>query len=449
MMDQLDRTGRPIRHPGVFVVGWFVGLIAIGTILLSLPISHRSDVGFSDALFTSASAVTVTGLAVVDTGTGWSSFGEVVLLGLIQIGGLGILTIAGFFGIALNRRLGVRSGMLAGTEIGLTELGVVRTLIRQIVVFVVITEATVTVLLTVWFWLVEGQRPLTSLHLGLFHAVSAFNNAGFSIVDGGLEGYADDTFVSLVVMATFVVGGLGFPVVFELRRRWREPGAWSLHSRTTLAVSGLLLVGGAVVVGALEWSNPETLGRLAWHDRIVAALFQSATARTAGFNTVPIGSLQNGSLLALILLMVIGAGSASTGGGIKVSTAAVVFRSAMGELRGDRATNLFDRRVSTEIQRQALTLMVMATATVGTAAFVLAVLHPDLPLGEVLFEAASAFGTVGVSTGVTTELTEAGRLVVILIMYLGRVGPITFGTAVLIRRERRRYQFATEDLIVG
>jgi potassium uptake TrkH family protein len=438
-----------IYRPGAVVVLGFGLMIVLGTLLLSLPISHRQSVTLLDSLFTAASAVTVTGLAVVNTGSAWTPFGELVILFLIQIGGLGILTMAGFFGIALNRRLGIRSGLLAGAEIGLSDLGVLRTLIRDIVRFVAATEILVAFLLTIRFLSEGGHGAAKSLHLAVFHSVSAFNNAGFSIFTDGLESRTGDWFVSLVVAFTFILGGLGFPVVFELQRRWRKPSTWTLHTKATLATTAVLLAAGTVVIGALEWSNPATIGDRPPDERVLAAFFQSATARTAGFNTVPIGSLRSSSWLILVLFMFVGASSASTGGGIKTSTLAVVVRSTLAELRGDSITTMFSREITLNQQRQSLALVIAALGTVGTASFVLSIVDGGLPAFQLLFEAASAFGTVGLTTGVTTELGQLGRLVVIGLMFVGRVGPITFGTAVLLRGQRRQYGYAEEELIVG
>jgi len=443
-------TDRRVQHPGPLIVGAFGMVIVVGAALLALPISHRGDsgVGWGDAMFTSASAVTVTGLGVVDTATAWSTFGQIVLLALIQMGGLGIMTLAGFLGIALNQRLGLRSARLVSTEIGVTHTGAVKALISDLVRFVVWSEVVISVALTLRF-VIGGDSLLHSIRLGVFHAVSAFNNAGFSILGGGLERYVGDWFVNLVIAAGFIVGGLGFPVVFELRRRWRSPRQWSLHTKVTLSTSALLLGAGTVLIGLVEWSNEATFGNLGFDERILASFFQAATARTAGFNTVAISSMRPASWLVLILLMVIGAGSASTGGGIKISTFAVVVRSTLAELRGDQVTTLFDRAVPECLQRQALSLVVAALGTVGTAAFVLSISNPSIPLAELLFEAASAFGTVGTSTGVTSSLDGVGRLVVIVLMFIGRIGPITFGTAVLLRPERKRFDYAEQELLVG
>ena len=436
--------------PSFVVLGSFGSLIAVGSLLLWLPVSHAADaVSFSDAVFTATSAVTVTGLVVVDTGTVWSGFGELVILALIQIGGLGIMTLAGFVGLAINRRLRVGSAARAAAELGLSDLGVLRTLIRDLVRFVFVAEAVVAVLLTFRFGSEDDVGALRAVHLGVFHAVSAFNNAGFSIIEGGLLRYAGDWYVSLVIAGAFILGGIGFPVVFELARLGRRPAAWSLHTRITLTTTMLLLAAGTAMIAAVEWNNEDTLGPLGWGDRLLASFFQSATARTAGFNTVDIGSLKPATWLLLVLLMVIGAGSASTGGGIKTSTLAVVVRSTLAEFRRDTSVTIHGRNIPVVLQREALALVIAALGTVGTATFVLAVFEPDIDLGRLLFEASSAFGTAGLTTGITDALGALSRLVIVALMFIGRVGPITFGTAVLLRHEPRAFRYPDGHLIVG
>ncbi len=445
-------NSKRFNHPGFLVVVAFLLFILIGGSLLSLPVSQHATATpptTSDAYFTAASAVTVTGLGVVDTGTTWSPFGEVVLLVMIQIGGLGIMTFAGFLGISLSRRLGIRGGMLAGQEIGLTELGVVRMLVKNLVISVALAESVIAVLLTGRF-LLEGEHGvIQSAHLGIFHSVSAFNNAGFSIFEGGMTPYAGDWFVNIVIAGAFIGGGIGFPVMFDLARNYRTPRRWTLHTKVTLSTTAVLLAAGTLAVGLGEWTNPDTLGTRPIDERILASFFQSATARTAGFNTIDIGSLRDGTLLVFIPLMVIGAGSASTGGGIKVSSLAVVIRAMIAEFRGDPTTTMFERRVPDPLQRQALSLVIAALTTIGAATVLLTWLHEDIAGLELLFEAASAFGTVGVSTGVTGELNQLGRLLIIVLMFVGRVGPITFGTAFLLRGQSKRYGFAEEQLLVG
>lgn len=452
LVDMVLSDDRRIRHPGGLIVVGFGLLILLGAALLTLPVSHSepgTTATWGDAFFTAASAVTVTGLAVVDSGPTWSPFGEMVILVLIQIGGLGIMTLAGFFGIVFTRRLGIRRRILVGTEIGLTELGTLRNLIRDLVIFVVISEVIIAFLLTVRFAFEGGRGISGSIYLGVFHSVSAFNNAGFSTLEGGLERYTGDWFMSVVVAGAFIVGGIGFPVVFELRRAWRRPHEWTLHTKVTLATTAFLLVGGTLMLAAVEWNNAGTIGGSPTGEKILASFFQSATSRTAGFNTVPIGELRTPSLMVFLLLMVIGASSASTGGGIKTTTFALAVRATIAELRGDPGATAFSRRIPKELERQALSLVIAALGAIGTATFLLTWFEPERPAVELLFEAASAFGTVGVSTGLTPDLSTPSRVVIMLLMFVGRVGPITFGTAVLLRPQQQRYGYATEGLIIG
>ena len=440
------------RHPGRLVVSAFAGFILIGTVLLWLPISHEASepkLSLIDAFFTASSAVTVTGLVVVDTGAALSKFGEIVVLGLIQIGGLGIMTLASVMSVFLSRKLGINRGRLVGAEIGVADLGELRTVMRALIRFSLVSEIVVAILLSIRFIAEGGRSVAGSIYLGVFHAVSAFNNAGFSTLDGGMERYVSDWYVSLVIAAAFIGGGLGFPVVIEVLRKDRGPRPWSLHTKVTLIATAALLSIGTVALLGLEWSNPDTLGPLSSADKLLAAFFQSATARTAGFNTIDIGSLRGSSILVMILLMVIGASSASTGGGIKTSTFAVVVWTALAEFRGDPEVTILKRRIHRTVQRQALALVIVALGTIGTATFLLAILLPDVGLGDLLFETASAFATAGVTRGVTAQLGLLGKLLIIALMFVGRVGPITFGAALLLRSKARRYRFAEEKLIVG
>lgn len=441
-----------MRHPGRLVVGGFASLITAGTVLLASPLAHEPgvDVGIADAFFTACSAVTVTGLGVVPTGASFSLVGEYVILTLIQVGGLGIMTLASVVGVFLSRRLGVRQSRLVGTEIGVVDAGSLRPVLRAVALFTLTWEAMAFAALFVAF-LREGVHTIAgSAHLALFHAVSAFNNAGFSVFADGLRVEVDSPLVNLAVMATIVAGGVGFPVIVELVTRRHGPRRpWSLHTRVTLAMTAVLLIVGTLAILAMEWSNPATLGELPFGDKVLAAAFQSTTTRTAGFDTLPIGALNGGTHLLMILLMVIGAGSASTSGGIKVSTFAVVVAAAWAELRNHTDTTMLGRRLTVAMQRQALTLVVLALGAVGTMAFVISVANPTLLIEDVLFEAASAFGTVGLSTGITSDLDAIGRAAVIILMFVGRIGPVTFGSALLFRRRRPSYHLPSEDVILG
>lgn len=449
---QVRRRLRKRAHPGVVIVLGFALFAALGATILWLPISQQEGASVSplEAFFTSVSAVTVTGLAVADTASTWNTFGLCVLLVLIQVGGLGIMTIAGFFGLIVSQRLSVRAGMLASTEIGVTQLGPLGDLVKGLIKFVFASEFILAIALSTRFVLGADDGAIAKpIFDGVFHAVSAFNNAGFSTFSNGLADYVSDWFVSISVALGFIVGGMGFPVIFELWRRWRDPTSWSLHTKVSLSSTVFLLVGGTLLIALLEWTNPETLGTLPDADRVLAAFFQSASTRTAGFNTVAIESLRPSTLLLFVPLMVVGANSASTGGGIKTTTVAVAIQATVGQLRGDRDVTMFEKRIPRQILQQSLALVIAALAIVGTAGFMLAVVEPNIDGFKLLFEAASAFGTAGLSAGVTPHLGTLGRILIIVLMFIGRVGPITFGTAFLFRAETHRYRFPQDDLLVG
>ncbi len=439
-------------RPGRLVVTTFLAAIAIGSIPLALPVARRpgAEVGLIDAVFTATSAVCVTGLTTLDTSATWSRFGEVVILLLMQIGGLGIMTLASLATVLLSRRMGIRRSLLAGTEMGIVNLGDLRAVIRAIAIFTFASEAVIAVVLTLRFRAGPDTSWPTAIFDGVFHAVSAFNNAGFSTFAGNLEQFVGDPVVCLTVVLAVIGGGIGFPVVAELRRNIRRPHQWSLHTKFTLATTGALLAVAFVVMLAIEWQNRSTFGLLSVPEKLVAALFEATSPRTAGFNTVPTGEFRVGTLLLVVLLMAIGGGSGSTAGGIKVSTFAVVLWTSIAELRGDPEVTAFARRIPGALQRQATTIVIVALGSIGTATFLLAMLLPgDVPLTAVLFETVSAFGTVGLSTGITPELTEPAKALLVLLMFLGRVGPLTLGTALLLRQRTTRFRYPEERLIVG
>ena len=437
-------------HPARVVVLAFGVLIAIGTALLSLPVATRPGRSTSvlDAVFTSTSAVTVTGLGVVDTQAHWSSFGHVVILALIQIGGFGIMTLGSLLALVLSRRMGVRLRMRARVETGSLQLGDVTRLIKVIALVTIVVEATIAVALTLEFARTTDLGWGASLWHGVFHAVSAFNNAGFSLFSDSLMGFVSNWWISLTISLTVVLGGLGFPVVIDLWDGRRRPRGWSLHTKITVLATAALLVVGFGIVAIFEWSNPDTLGALPWYDRILASTVHSVMPRTAGFNSLDVGAMTEETLFGTNGLMLIGAGSASTAGGIKVTTFALLAFVIWAEVRGTPDVNAFDRRITTELQRQALSIALIAVGvcTVGTMAL-LAFSGTTMSAG--LFEAISAFGTVGLSTGITPSLDPASKLVLIVLMFIGRVGPLTFGAAIVLATKKRRYRLPSEGLMIG
>lgn len=442
----LDR----FRHPSQVVAAGFATVILMGTVLLWLPIAAESGqrTGFVDALFTSTSAVCVTGLIVVDTPGHWSTFGEVVILVLIQAGGLGIMTLATVLTVLVARRLGLRGRLLAQAETKAQGLSGIGRMVRNIVLFSLISEAVVAVALTVRFAVGYPQPFGRAIYDGVFHAISAFNNAGFSLNSDSLMRYVTDPWVSLTVAVAVIVGGLGFPVVFELARGWRRPSQWSVLTRLTVTLTVALLVLGTVVITAAEASNPDTLGPLSGPGRLLAGFFHSAMSRTAGFNSVDTTALRPESLFATDLLMFIGGGSAGTAGGIKVTTFGLLAFVIWSEMRGETRVNVGRRRVPETNQRQALGIALLGIGAVALSVFLLLAMTQHA-LDLVLFEAVSAFGTVGLSAGITGDLPPAAEVLLIVLMFLGRVGPLTLASALALRQRLRRFELPEERTIVG
>lgn len=438
---------REVQHPARVVPLAFLITILIGTGLLMLPIARADAVAtpWLTALFTSVSAVCVTGLVTVDTGTYWSSFGQWVIMALFQIGGFGMMTAATLLGLMVNRSFRLRTRLTATHAVGIGDI----TGLAKLVLFVTVIVELV-VALTLMLRLRLGyELPWTdAAWSGLFHAISAFNNAGFSIHADGLMRYASDSVILAPIMLAIVIGGLGFPVLHDLRRRYASPHHWSIHTKLTLVGTAVLLIGGTVLLLGFEWSNPRTLGPMPAGDKLLSAIFASVSARTAGFNSIDIGGLTHESLGLHYFLMFIGGGSAGTAGGVKVGTAMILVMLVIAEIRGRMDTEAFGRRISHSAQRQAITVLVLSSAVVvlGTVF----ILHTtDIPTDRVIFEVISAFATVGLSTGITTELPESAQLMLVLLMYVGRVGTITLAASLALGEHRMPYRYPEEHPVVG
>ncbi|OLF07032.1 ATPase [Actinophytocola xinjiangensis] len=442
------------RHPTRVVAAGFAAAVGVGTVLLLLPVATESGTGAGlvDALFTATSAVCVTGLVTVDTGGYWSTFGEVVILALIQVGGLGIMTLAALFTVLVAHRLGLRRRLLAQAETKTLGLSGIGGLVRNIVLFSLASEAVVATVLTARFATGGAGQPAMpfdrALYHGVFHAVSAFNNAGFSLNSDSLMGYVTDPLVSLPVAVAVIVGGLGFPAVFDLARNWRRPSRWMVLTRITVGVTAVLLLVGTVITILAERSNPDTLGPLSGPGKLLAGFFHSAMARTAGFNSIDMSALGPETLFATDLLMFIGGGSGGTAGGIKVTTFAVLAVVIWSEMRGETRVNVGRRRIPEGNQRQALAIALLGIGAVAVAVFTLLIMTRH-SLDLVLFEAVSAFGTVGLSAGITADLPPAAHLLLIALMFIGRVGPLTLASALALRQRTRRFEYPEERTIVG
>lgn len=441
---------RATAHPARLVTLGFLAAILTGTMLLMLPIAREGPgaAPFMTALFTATSAVSVTGLAVVDTATYWTGFGRGVILALIQLGGFGIMSSATLLGLVVARRLRLTTRLVAQAETGVLALGDIAAVLRLVILTTVTVQALVTAALTLRLRLGHGMTWLDAAWHGLFQAVSGFNNAGFSSWSDNLMGFAADPFVLAPICFAVVVGGLGIPVLFDLRRDTRRPARWTLHTKLTLLGLAVLLPGGALAVLAYEWGNPATLGAMPPAERVMNALVHSVMLRTAGFNTVDVGQMRDETLALSWGLMLIGGGSAGTAGGIKVTTFLLLGLVVWAVLRGEPDAGAFGRRVATETQRQALALVLLAVGTVGLG--VMALLSvTDFALRDVIFEAVSAFATVGLSTGITPQLPPAAQGIVILLMFVGRVGVVTIGAALALRAARAPYRYPEERPIVG
>uniref|UniRef100_UPI000DD36979 TrkH family potassium uptake protein n=1 Tax=Lentzea terrae TaxID=2200761 RepID=UPI000DD36979 len=436
-----------LRHPARVVVLAFAVATLIGTALLMLPMATESGAGTDPvaALFTAVSAICVTGLVVVDTPTHWSTFGEVVVLALIQVGGFGIMTLASLLTLLVSRRLGLRMQLTAQAETKTLGLGDVRTVIGGVIVVSLVVEAVTAVFLGLRFLIGYGESPARAAYLGIFHAVSAFNNAGFALYTDSMVGFAADPWICLPILFAVIVGGLGFPVIFELVRR-RNRKRWSLHTRITVPVYFGLLALGTLAVLVLEWGN--TLGKLDVHHKLLAGVFHGVMPRTAGFNSLNVGAMQPSTLLINDVLMFIGGGSAGTAGGIKVTTFALLGFVILAEIRGEPTVHVMNRRLTDQVQRQALTVALLGVGAVMAGTITLLSISP-FPLDDLLFETTSAFGTVGMSTGITAQLPAAGQLVLIALMFIGRLGPITLASALALRDRARRYELPEERPVVG
>lgn len=441
---------KTILHPARAVTLGFLVAIVIGTILLMLPAAHAGGSGapWHVAFFTAVSAVCVTGLATVDTGSYWSMFGQTTIMALFQLGGFGMMTAATLLGLMVNRSPRLRTRLVTQTENRSLAVGDVSTVAKMVLLVTVLVQLAIALLLMLRLHAGHGLDWPAAAWSGLFHAVSAFNNAGFSIYPDGLVRFAHDGLVLGPIMFAILVGGIGFPVLQDLRLRWRDPRHWSLHTKLTLLGMLALLVIGFLASLLFEWHNPRTIGSFGVADKLLNSLFLSVSARTAGFNAVDIGALEQESLALHYALMFIGGGSAGTAGGVKVGTVMVLFLLVLAEARGHTDTEAFGRRVGPSAQRQAITVLVLGSAVVACAIMVLLRIS-HLPTDQVIFEVISAFGTVGLSTGITAKLPLGGQMILALLMFFGRVGTITLATSLVLGERRMPYRYPEEHPIVG
>ena len=432
---RLEQRRKPDRAARV-LMGFFLLVIALGSILLALPASSRNgeSCGAMTAVFTATSATCVTGLSLVDTYTQWSALGQCVLLGLIQIGGLGYMAFVSVFYFVLRRRIGLRERLVLQQAMALDELAGVVRLVRLMLLGTFLVEGTGALILTARFWM---EYPLKkALWMGVFHSISAFCNAGFDILGflqpgASLAAFKGDTVINLTLLALIVIGGLGFFVWNDLLM-WKKNHRLSVHTRLVLWTTGILLVGGTLAILALEWNNPGTLGSMPAGKKLLAAFFQAGTTRTAGFAAVNQGSLTGSGKLVSILLMLVGGSSGSTAGGIKTVSVALLFLMSCSVLRNRREVTLFGRRIAQEQISSAASIALLVTGLGLLGAVILSATNA-LPLGDCLYESVSAICTVGLSTGITAGLNLGSKLLLIVYMFFGRVGIMTISFAFMTK----------------
>lgn len=443
----VDRAAR--QSPARLALGVFGSVIALITLLLLAPWATVSgeQAPFVDALFTATSATTVTGLVVVPTGEYWSTWGLVVILVAIKIGGLGVMTLASLLGLAVSRRLGLTQRLLVSSETKFTRLGEVGSLVNTVIITSTAFEVAIALILLPRFHMYEEDWGEAAWH-SIFYGISSFNNAGFVPTPEGLNPYVSDWWVLMPIIVGVFVGSLGFPVILNIIGHLREPRRWNLHSKLTITTSLALVVAGSVLVAAFEWTNPDTFKPLDWAGTFLASLFAGVMPRSGGFSTVDVGQMHEGTWLLMDALMFAGGGSASTAGGIKVTTLAVMLLAIVAEARGDRDVEAFGRRIPREALQVAIAVsLVSATFVLISSLLLLAMTGETLDV--VLFEVISAFATCGLSTGLTPHLPDSGKYVLTVLMFIGRTGTMTLAAALALRNRRRVIRLPEERPIIG
>lgn len=428
----------------------FVLAAVVFSALLSLPIATRDPQGtpLIDAIFTGVSAFTVTGLTTVDTATHWSPFGQVVILLAIQTGGLGIVTIALLLARAVTRHLGLHTKVFAQQSIGTSKLGEVGTLLRIVVVTTLTIEGVLFLFLLPPF-LVAEDHWWDGVWNALFYAVSSFNNAGFSVHAGGLTSLATNLWILVPIAVGVFVGSFGFPVFLTLimsKWHWKR---WTLHTKLTLVTTSALLLAGALGWGALEWNNPSTVGDGTPLDKVLNALFASVMMRSGGFAITDTAASEPVTLLLSDALMFVGGGSASTAGGIKVTTLAILFLAIIAEARGDKDLRVAFRSIPSESLRVAISVTFLGATLVLVATGMILAANPGVGLDRILFEVISAFATCGLSVGLSAELDTFSKAVLSVLMVAGRIGPIGLAAALALKQRKLLYDLPEERPIIG
>ncbi|MFW6035810.1 MAG: TrkH family potassium uptake protein [Halothermotrichaceae bacterium] len=425
----------------------YLAIILIGTILLMLPAATTDAHGlnFISALFTSTSATCVTGLIVVNTSTAFTIFGQTVIMILIQIGGLGIMTMSTMIAFVIGKKITLKERMVIQEDLNQFKISGVVRLVRYVLAVTFIIEGTGAFIL--FLRLIKDYNFLRALYLSIFHAVSAFNNAGFDLFGNSLEGFTGDITINFVVMILIILGGIGFAVIIELYNN-KGLNKTSLQTKIVLTITIILIVVGFISILGLEFTNEATMGNLPFSEKMLSSLFLSVTPRTAGFNTIPTGSLRSSTLFLVIVLMFIGASPGSTGGGIKTTTFGVLLITVWSLITGKRDIEIFKRQLVKDIVYKSISIAILSLILVVSVTMVLTITE-SMDFLPVFFETVSAFGTVGLSTGITPDLSSFGRILITLTMFAGRVGPLTLALAFAERQRNGVYHYPKEKIMVG
>ncbi|EOD00919.1 TrkH family potassium uptake protein [Caldisalinibacter kiritimatiensis] len=448
----LNRIDKLKLNPAQVLVLGFAALILIGATLLNLPISsvNGESIGFVDALFTSASAVCVTGLVVVNTAQHWSIFGKVIILILIQVGGLGLMTMATLVALVLGRKITLKERLIIQEELNSTTLSGLVKLTKYVIISTAAIEGIGAIFLAIRF--IPKYGVIKGIWFSIFHAISAFCNAGFDLTGESMVPFVEDVVVNLTIIALVIIGGLGYFVYLDISRK-KSFRKFSLHTKLVLIISGILLLIGFLFIFILEYNNPETLGKLSFKGKILAAAFQSMTPRTAGFNSIDTGAVTDSVAFLTMIYMLIGGSPGSTAGGVKTTTIGVLVIAIISVIRGNEDVEIYRRRIPHELIYRALAVTGIAVAIITGVTVILSITEsgPDVTFLDVLFETLSAFGTVGLSRGLTPKLSILGRLIITFTMFVGRVGPLTMAFAFAKKRREKKgtYRYPKEKILVG
>ncbi|HMM69229.1 MAG TPA: TrkH family potassium uptake protein [Gudongella oleilytica] len=439
-------NGLEMNPPRILALG-FMTTILLGALLLNLPRASVSgeSIGFIDALFTSASAVCVTGLVVVNTADHWTVFGQAVILMLIQIGGLGIMTMATIFALVSGKKISLKERLVIKEQLNQESLSGLVKLVKYVIAMTLFIEFVGAVVLSYVFIPEFGLKQ--GIWNSLFHSVSAFCNAGFDITGNSFMDYNDSTIAIVAICFLVVVGGLGFSVIIDIlrHRSWKR---LSLHTRLVIIISFLLLAIGTLLILVLEWNNPGTLKDMTLGDKVRAALFAAVVPRTAGFNSIDVGAMMQATAFFTIILMFIGGSPGSTAGGIKTATFGVVIMATIAIIKGERDIEIYKKRIPQETVFKSLAIVTVGMGMIIGVSFLLT-LTESWGFLDTMFEATSAFATVGLSRGLTPNLSNAGKLIIIGTMYAGRVGPLTMAFAFGYNRKHKRYRYSEGHITVG